>query len=245
MDLDLAPSKTKAKELIQTGVVILSGVVHKKPGQLISDKDSIYIKVLNDSLLRYVSRGGLKLEGALKKTNIKLNNKIALDIGSSTGGFSECLILNNAKNVVGFDVGENQIHPKMKVYSNFLNFEKVHFQEAENHKDLSPFLAAGFDIIVADISFISLTKLFPFVFKWLKQRGEALLLVKPQFELSAKDLNRSGVVKNQEMYDVVRENIIKEAQNVEFRIMDFFPSELTGKDGNKEFFIWVKKESTS
>jgi 23S rRNA (cytidine1920-2'-O)/16S rRNA (cytidine1409-2'-O)-methyltransferase len=241
LDLGLAPTKTKAKDLILNGSVFFKGKKIDKPGFVVSEAETLEIKLTASDLLKYVSRGGLKLEGALKKLNITVKDLTVLDVGSSTGGFSHCLLKEGAKNVIGIDVGTNQIHPDLKRYTNFIVFENVHFQDAESVDGLKEILKSKVDFVVADLSFITAEKLLPYVKKWLNAKGEGLILIKPQFELSPQKLNKKGIVKNKKDYQDVKDKFLSICKDLEFAVKDYFESSLLGKDGNTEFFLYIKK----
>ncbi len=246
VDRKLAVSRTQAQELILRGHVYLKSfdkeIILKKPSYLVQDaeRDIIFVKI--NEIQKYVSRGGLKLEQALKKINLNVNRKIVLDVGQSTGGFTDCLLQRGVEKVVGIDVGHSQLQEKIKLDSKVAFFENVHVKDLQDHlefKESNP--AGGFDLIVADVSFISLTKVIPHLSSFLKMNGDYLLLVKPQFELSKKDLDKNGIVRNPKGYLLVK-NQIEDAARLSFgEVISYFQSETIGKDGNQEFFIYGKK----
>lgn len=238
VELKMAPTKTKAKDLVLAGAVFLGETPLKKPGALYSKEDLSELRVFDDQILKYVSRGGLKLEGALNHLQLSVKGLKVLDVGSSTGGFSDCLLKSGANFVVGFDVGHNQLHHSLFNHPQLKNFEGVHFLQTQIHPELSFFLQQKMDLIVADVSFVSLDKLFPLLKNWLLPKGKILLLVKPQFELSAQDLSKKGVVKKDALYKKVEEKLCLCARENGFHVIDYFASVILGKDGNKEFFIY-------
>lgn len=242
----LATSRTQAQELIQSGLVFLKKADQNIPllkSNFQVDEPSKNLIFVQDNLLqKFVSRGGLKLEQALAHVKLSVLNLKVLDIGQSTGGFTDCLIQHKAQLVVGIDVGHQQLHQKIRQLAN------VKFHEGLHVKDLSdsePFLnsvpADKFDLVVGDVSFISLTKVMSFVKPYLKSQGHYLFLVKPQFELTAKDLDRNGVVKEPKKYGLVQSVIEQEARQQFGNVIDYFSSETPGKDGNQEFFIYGQK----
>lgn len=242
----LVASRTQAQDLIASGYVFVKknnqDVVVLKSNQQISeaDQDSIYVQ--KNEIQKYVSRGGLKLERALAHAKINVEGKTALDVGQSTGGFTDCLLHQNIKTVVGIDVGHDQLHEKVKANVNVVPFEGLHIKDLADHAAFQKVVPkGGFDLLVADVSFISLTKVMPFVKQYLKLNGDYLLLVKPQFELTANDLDRNGVVKNVKKYSLVQSVIEQEARQQFGNIIDYFESETPGKDGNQEFFIYGQK----
>ncbi|MCB0355651.1 MAG: methyltransferase domain-containing protein, partial [Bdellovibrionales bacterium] len=211
VELHLAPSKTKAKDLILSGAVICGEKKLTKPGAVYAQEEIQGVQVIDTQILKYVSRAGLKLEGAVKHSRLTIAGKKILDVGSSTGGFSDFLLQNDASLVVGFDVGQDQIHPSLLKNSRFKNFAGVHFNQADEQPELKEYLAQKFDLIVADVSFISVTKLLPFARNWLAAEGQLLFLVKPQFELSPDKLNKKGIVKKAEYYQEVEHKLRTQA----------------------------------
>ncbi|MBY0451511.1 MAG: TlyA family rRNA (cytidine-2'-O)-methyltransferase, partial [Bdellovibrionaceae bacterium] len=195
-----------------------------------------------NELQKYVSRGGLKLERALTKQNINVKDKVALDVGQSTGGFTDCLLKMGARQVVGVDVGHSQLHASLKTDSRIISFENL------NVKDLS--MNAGFvkevpinkfDLVVADLSFISLTKVVPSISNFLSDGSEYLFLVKPQFECGPENLDKNGLVKNAKVYKTVEADVKKSVMQYFKNVEAYFPCEVIGKDGNQEFFIYGRK----
>lgn len=243
----LANSRTQAQDLIKNGYVsILQNTQKKillKPNHEIQEDQFDLVSVDENVLQKYVSRGGLKLESALKHLNLDIQNFTALDIGQSTGGFTDCLLQQGAKSVVGIDVGRDQLHYSLKSHSRVQFFESLHVNELSTHKEfLKSVPKDGFDLIVADVSFISLAKVMAFLKPYLKSAGLYLLLVKPQFEAGPNALDKNGIVKDEKMYAIVQNTISEEAKRIFGEVTDYFASELQGKDGNQEFFIYGKNQ---
>lgn len=237
-------SRTKAQELIEMGLVknLKTQKSLLKASLNINENEVSQIQILDSSVLKYVSRAGLKLEGALRHTQINVESKTILDIGQSTGGFTDALLQRGARQVVGVDVGENQLHPKIKSNEKVVYYEKINARYLLRHsifKEAHP--ANYFDMIVGDISFISLSLIIPGLSELLKNSGEALFLVKPQFECGPENLNKNGIVNNPKVYSDIQENMIQVFQNEFGQVVDYFESSLLGKTGNKEFFIYAKK----
>lgn len=239
-------SRSKAQELIKN-----SHVYHKtkkifltKASYQVSEAEYSQIQIKESSLLKFVSRAGLKLEAALKRVCLDVAGMTVLDIGQSTGGFTDCLIQNKASLVIGVDVGEGQVHEKVRSYSNVKVFEKTNIRDLKKHDNfLQAIPKDKFDLLVCDVSFISLNLVVPDLSNLLKAEGYYLFLVKPQFECGAENLNKNGVVKNVKVYDQIKEKMIR-LFTEEFTIVsDYFESEILGKDGNKEFFIYGKNEA--
>lgn len=243
----LANSRTQAQELIKNGhVSILQNSQKKtllKPNHEILDDQFDLIRVDKNVLQKYVSRGGIKLESALKYLNLNIQNLTALDVGQSTGGFTDCLLQHGAKSVVGIDVGKDQLHASLKNHPQVHFFESLHVNELCSRSEfLKCVPAKGFDLIVADVSFISLAKVMSLLKPYLKSQGCYLLLVKPQFEAGPNALDKNGIVKDEKVYGIVQNNVTEEAKKVFGHVLDYFQSGLAGKDGNQEFFIYGKNE---
>ena len=202
---------------------------------------------------RYVSRGGLKLEGALKTSGVDPTGKLCLDVGQSTGGFTDCLLQHGAAKVVGVDVGHGQLHARMR------EDERVVAIEGVNARALSPAdlqvddgeddevgealevveapAEPRFDLIVGDLSFISLTLVLPAVVQFLADDGQLLMLVKPQFELQPGQVGKGGIVRDEAMYAVVEKRLHDACAALELKVLRWFDSPIAGGDGNREFFI--------
>ncbi|QRF57105.1 TlyA family RNA methyltransferase [Variovorax paradoxus] len=191
---------------------------------------------------RYVSRGGLKLEGALEAGGVDAAGKLCLDVGQSTGGFTDCLLQRGAARVVGVDVGHGQLHAKLREDARVLAIEGVNAR-ALSADDLQeegeePF-DERFDLIVGDLSFISLTLVLPAVVQFLADDGQLLMLVKPQFELQPGQVGKGGIVRDAAMYEIVEKRLRDACAALELRVLRWFDSPIAGGDGNREFFIHV------
>ena len=188
-------TREKAKREIMVGNVIVNDQVVTKAGTIFKDNDELNIRIKDK--LKYVSRGGLKLEKAIKTWDLDFSDKLVLDIGASTGGFSDCALQNGAKRVYSVDVGKNQLDWKLRNDNRIVSLEEMHIkdlkeEDIENQK---------VDFIVIDVSFISLTKVIPYFEKFLAKDGKAVMLVKPQFEVGREKIGRNGVVENEEYHD--------------------------------------------
>jgi 23S rRNA (cytidine1920-2'-O)/16S rRNA (cytidine1409-2'-O)-methyltransferase len=179
----------------------------------------------------------LKLEGALQQTGLSPQGLLCLDVGQSTGGFTDCLLQHGAAQVWGVDVGHGQLHPRLA------NDGRVKVIEKVNARAMTPELLGvqGFEFIVADLSFISLTLVLPAIATLMKPQAPALLLIKPQFELQAQDLGKGGVVKNPALYSQVEQRLRQACQTVNLDVVAWLPSPITGGDGNQEFFIHARR----
>lgn len=244
VDLKLVPSRTKAKELLQRGCIQVQSQgewlsVHspaQKWGALTHDQ----VKITDSDLLKYVSRSGIKLEGALREAAVTPRGWLCFDVGQSTGGFTDCLLQAGALKVVGVDVGKNQLAESLRVHPKVEFFEGINARDAES----SPIFRKYFnqvDLLVMDVSFISITKVLKSVLPVVKPDGHVLILIKPQFELGASALNKNGVVKDTEELKVLKEKMFQHFDSIGLQQIDLFNSQLAGRDGNQEFFLHAKK----
>jgi 23S rRNA (cytidine1920-2'-O)/16S rRNA (cytidine1409-2'-O)-methyltransferase len=238
----LAATRSQAQRLIAAGVRWRLGSQAwskvEKNGFMLPLQCELQIQ--DESETRYVSRGGLKLEGALQQTGMNPQGLVCLDVGQSTGGFTDCLLQQGAAVVWGVDVGHGQLHPRVRADA------RVHVIEKLNAREMTPGLFGpqgerGFDLVVADVSFISLTLVLPAIHLLIKPQACALLLVKPQFELQAHDLGKGGVVKNPAMYDLVEQRLKQACQALPLEVVQWLPSPIKGGDGNQEFFIFLRR----
>lgn len=229
----LCPSREQAKRLILAGEVRVKGELVTKHGTLIPDDSEIVLR----EPPRFVSRGGLKMEGALLHFGIDVTGRVAMDVGSSTGGFTDCLLQRGAVRVYAFDVGTNQLVWKLR------NDPRVISREQFNVRHLQPSdVAEPIDVLVADVSFISLTLVLPPVFPILKPGADAVVLVKPQFELQREDIGKGGIVRDSALHqracDKI-EQLIRAQPELEWR--GIVESSIQGTDGNREFLAWFRK----
>lgn len=243
--LKLASSRSHAQELIKAGQVF-----QKKRDQRISltkvslqvDESQIEIFVEAGPANRFVSRGGLKLEGALAHLGLSVENWRILDVGTSTGGFADCLLQQGAKSVLGVDVGHGQLHTSLQSHPRLKVIEGLNAREIEKDPQVLRALpAGGFDLVVMDVSFISISLIIPHLVSLLREGGFLLSLVKPQFEVGPEGLGKRGVVKDSGLYSAVKDKVMRICQNSKLSVKDYFDSPIEGKDGNKEFFIFAQK----
>ena len=228
----LCDSREQGRRLIISGDVTVDGKVINKPGTKVDDTAEIEIH----NKPRYVSRGGLKLEGALKEFPVSPEGKVCLDIGASTGGFTDCLLQNGAIRVHAVDVGVDQLVDKLRHDSRVV--VKEHF----NARYMTPEdLGEKVQLIVSDVSFISLTHILPAAYACLAEGGDMLVLVKPQFELQPEDIGPGGIVRNpalhQRAVDRIRDFVVNELHREWMGVAD---SPIKGMDGNREFLSWLK-----
>ncbi len=224
----LVESREKAKALILEGNVLVNDIKAQKPGTFIPPDASL--KILQK--MPYVSRGGLKLEAALKNLNIDVQGKVAMDVGASTGGFTDCLLQHGAKKVYAVDVGYGQLAWELRNNPDVVVLEKTNIRYLA--KDA---VTEKIDICTIDVSFISLLKVIPKVLEFLSPSGEIIALIKPQFEVGKKDVSKGGVVKDETKRLDVIEKISREAQDMGFDVKGIIKSPLTGPKGNIEYFI--------
>ncbi|MCL2524452.1 MAG: TlyA family RNA methyltransferase [Betaproteobacteria bacterium] len=234
----LAASRTQAQRLIGAGRVSCEGKAVAKPAQELPA--SAALTVAADDADRYVSRGGLKLAGALAATGLAIAGKDCLDIGQSTGGFTDCLVQAGARHVVGVDVGHDQLHGRLRGDARVTALEGVNGR-ALSAADLGDALpAGGFDLIVGDLSFISLTLILPRLPALLAADGDLLLLVKPQFEVGPGHVGKGGIVRDPALYQQVEQKLRDCAAALGLTVRAWLDSPITGGDGNREFFIWLR-----
>ena len=264
----LASTRSQAQRLIAGGVQWRKGNDWKavvKNGDEVPE-DAV-IELMDDSEARYVSRGGLKLEAALKQVGLSVTGLACLDVGQSTGGFTDCLLQHGAASVVGVDVGSAQLHPNLRADPRVLCVENVNaralvasdliaaYQDstsAEGQFDLeSDDLAADagfspeFDLIVADLSFISQTLVLPAVVPFLKAGGTLLTLVKPQFELQPGQVGKGGIVKDAAFYPLIEQRLREACTALGLTVTAWFDSPIEGGDGNREFFICARNNASA
>lgn len=239
------PSRTKAQDSIKAGLVTLTVEGQTRtvlaPSEMIDDIRPPQISVQKSLSDKYVSRGGVKLEGALSLLQLGVEDFHVLDIGLSTGGFTDCLLQRGARHVVGVDVGHNQLAAKLKSDPRLKWFEGVNAREI--NKNLSILAAQpehGFDLVVIDVSFISLTLILPGLKDLIRDNGAVLALVKPQFEVGPEGLGKGGIVRDEKLYGDVFQKIEDCVLSLGGRSLRYFESEIEGKDGNKEFFIYYR-----
>ncbi|HIX19663.1 MAG TPA: TlyA family RNA methyltransferase [Candidatus Akkermansia intestinigallinarum] len=228
----LVDSREQAQRLILAGEVLVKDQPVTKPGTKVDDDLPLTVK----NRPKYVSRGGLKLEGALQAFPVKAEGKICLDIGSSTGGFTDCLLQNGALRVHAVDVGTNQLVWKLR------SDPRVIVKEQFNARYMTPAdLGEKVQLIVSDVSFISLTKILPAAYDCLEEGGDMLVLIKPQFELQPEDIGPGGIVRDPALHRRAVEKIrLFVTEELHREWMGVADSPIKGMEGNKEFLAWLR-----
>jgi 23S rRNA (cytidine1920-2'-O)/16S rRNA (cytidine1409-2'-O)-methyltransferase len=228
VDRNLADSRTKAQALVMAGAVLVDEQLVRKPSEVF-DK-SANIRVKDDATSRYVGRGGIKLEAALREFKIEVSGFLCLDVGSSTGGFTDCLLQHGARRVVAIDVGHNQLDWKIR------KDPRVEVREGVNARYLKPSdFDEQFDLATIDVSFISLTKILPAVVPLLTDGGRIVALIKPQFEVGKDEIGKGGIVKDTIQHQRVVGEINAAAESFGLKIAGVIESPIKGADGNVEF----------
>jgi len=225
----LANSRTKAQALVMAGAVLADEQRIDKPSELVSPAAQIRLKGAADPASRYVSRGGVKLEAALKDFAVSVRDLSCLDVGASTGGFTDCLLQHGARRVTTIDVGHNQLDWRLR------NDSRVEVREGVNARYLkSQDFPEPFDLAVMDLSFISVTKVLPAVIP-LVNRGRSIVLIKPQFEVGRGAVGKGGVVRDASQHALAIGSVNQAAQQLGLRVCQVIESPIRGADGNVEF----------
>jgi 23S rRNA (cytidine1920-2'-O)/16S rRNA (cytidine1409-2'-O)-methyltransferase len=237
----LAPTRSVAQRLISNAAAEWASptgwAMLKKAGEDLPE--TAQLRVTDDAQLRYVSRGGLKLEGALARVGFDVAVHTVLDVGQSTGGFTDCLLAHGARHVVGVDVGHSQLHAKLLADPRVTALEGVHVRELDVLRQHAP--TGGFTLIVGDLSFISMVGSLPELLPWLEVHGHLLVLIKPQFELGPQALGKGGIVKDEADYPRLEARVRLACTALGLKVLDYFDSPITGGDGNREFFLWASR----
>lgn len=235
----LAESRAKAQAMVMAGIVLVNEQRIDKPSDSIPANAEIRIKGGDDATARYVGRGGLKLEAALREFQVDVVGLDCLDVGSSTGGFTDCLLQHGARHVVSIDVGHNQIDWSLRTH------DRVEVREGVNARYLKAAdFETDFDVIVMDVSFISATKILPALVPLLKADGRLLLLIKPQFEVGRGEVGKGGIVRDPEKHARVIEEVNQTAKELGLAARNVMESPLRGGDGNLEFLVLYEKIDT-
>ena len=227
-------SREKAKRAIMAGLVFIGQERYEKAGTMVDIESELNVK---GNTCPYVSRGGLKLEKSIKTWDLDLKGYTCMDIGSSTGGFTDCMLQNGATKVYALDVGTNQLAYSLRIDPRVVVMEKT------NVRDLDTDGFEKLDFISIDVSFISLNLVFPVASRLLKEGGQMVALVKPQFEAGREKVGKGGIVRDKSVHREVVENVIKYAENAGLRPSGLSYSPITGAKGNIEYLLYMKKTS--
>jgi len=238
VDLGLAESRTKAQALVMAGAVLVDEQRVSKPSETFNPNANVRIKA--GAQPRYVSRGGLKLEAALRDFAVDVSGTVCLDVGASTGGFTDCLLQHGAARVVAIDVGHNQMDWKLR------GDPRVELREGVNARYLAAAdFAERFDLITIDVAFISATQILPAVVPLLKPAGQIITLIKPQFEVGKGEVGKGGIVKDREQHQRVITEVNRVAEALGLEVGGLIESPIHGAEGNVEFLAWYRKAPAS
>ncbi|HVF45041.1 MAG TPA: TlyA family RNA methyltransferase [Pyrinomonadaceae bacterium] len=236
----LAPTRTRAQALVMAGVVMVGDRRVEKPSEALAPDAPLRVRGADDPAARYVGRGGLKMEKALGEFRIDPTGFVCLDVGASTGGFTDCLLQHGARRVVAVDVGHNQIDWRLRTD------ERVEVREGVNARHISPEdFKESFDFVVVDVSFISATKVLPALVPLLKDGGRVVVLVKPQFEVGKGEVGKGGIVRDPAQHARVVEEVNAAARALGLRVAAVTDSPIKGADGNREFLALYEKGAES
>jgi 23S rRNA (cytidine1920-2'-O)/16S rRNA (cytidine1409-2'-O)-methyltransferase len=232
----LAESRAKAQALIMAGVVLVEEQRINKASDLVAPDAEIRVKGSDDPASRYVGRGGVKLEAALREFQVNVAGLTCLDVGASTGGFTDCLLQHGASKVFAIDVGHNQIDWRLR------NDERVEVREGVNARYLKPEdFPASFELVVMDVSFISATKVMPAIMSLLTETGRLIILIKPQFEVGRGEVGKGGIVRDAEQHERVINEVNAAAEKLGLQLKNVIASPIHGADGNLEFLALYER----
>lgn len=230
----LCGSRSAAQNLINIGGVSVNGIIAAKNSLDVSETDDI--SLVETKLPKYVGRGGIKLEKALELWALDIRGAVCVDIGASTGGFTDCMLQHGADKVFAVDVGRDQLHEKLRADTRVISLEQTDIREFSLPDGISA------DFIGTDVSFISLRLILPHIYRLLKSGGTAVALIKPQFEAGRQNLSKKGIVRNENVRLRVVEDIKNFAAQCAFEITGTAQSPITGGDGNIEYLLALKKQ---
>lgn len=229
----LFESRENARIAIMEGLVYVDGAISDKPGTKIDVESEIEIR---GDLCPYVGRGGLKLEKAIREFHLSLNGKTCMDVGASTGGFTDCMLAKGASHVYSIDVGYGQLAWKLRNDPRVTNIEKCNFRYFDKEE-----LYEKIDFISIDVSFISLAIILPVAYRYLCKSGEIVCLVKPQFEAGKNEVGKNGVVRDSKVHESVLRKVISLAERINLYPKDITFSPITGAKGNIEYLLYLSK----
>jgi len=229
----LAKSREKAKAYIKDEKVYINNIMATKASNNVTDEDVIEIR---GEVEKYVSRGGYKLEKALNEFKINLSGKTCMDIGASTGGFTDCMLQSGSKLVYAVDVGHDQLDPSLMEDERVVSMEGINFRYMEKND-----IDSQVDFASADVSFISLKHILPVAYELLAENGEMVCLVKPQFEAGKEHINKKGVVKDEKIHVKVLREIVEMTESLDFSVKNLTYSPIKGPEGNIEYLMYISK----
>ena len=228
----LANSRQKAQAMILAGEVEIAGAKADKAGLQVEETATIEVR---SRLQKYVSRAGFKLEGALQDSKVNVPGRVCLDVGSSPGGFTDCLLQQGATRVYAIDVNTDQLAWKLRDDSRIVKIKK-------NARELTPDdVPELVDLVVIDVSFISVTKVLPGATACATANADFLILVKPQFELEREDVGKGGIVRDEALHEKAVASVSQTVESLNLQILGVFPSHLIGAEGNQEYFLHARK----
>lgn len=229
-----APSREKAKAIIMSGIVFVDNEREDKAGTFFDEKVNIEVR---GKTLKYVSRGGLKLEKAMECFGVQLEDKVCMDVGASTGGFTDCMLQNGAVKVYSVDVGHGQLAWKL------VTDERVICMDRTNIRYVTPDdIDDKIEFASIDVSFISLTKVLLPVRELLTENGQIVCLIKPQFEAGRENVGKKGVVRDRKVHIQVIDTVVEYAKSIGFKILDLDFSPVKGPEGNIEYLLYLQKD---
>lgn len=233
-NLGLAKSRTEAQNLIREGKIFVNNQKEDKPGTTIKEDSLVELR---GEKQKYVSRGGYKLEKAINIWNLDLNDKVCMDVGSSTGGFTDCMLQNGARKVYSIDVGTGQLDWSLR------NNEKVVVLEQTNARyiDKETINNDKIDFVSMDVSFISITKILPAIYSIIDEDTVFISLLKPQFEAEKEEVEKGGIIKDKKTHEKIILNVVKYAKTSKFDIIDLSYSPIKGPSGNIEYLMYLRK----
>lgn len=229
----LAKSRTAAQALIKEGSVSVNGRTVSKPSEMFDDERDEFSVAEDSALTKYVGRGGLKLETAVGHFGIDLNGAVCLDIGASTGGFTDCMLQNGAARVYAVDVGTSQLDGRLRSDSRVISLEKLDIRDADESV-----IPEKVNFISIDVSFISLRQILPVIGRFAAEDARCVALIKPQFELGRKKLGKNGVVTDPKLREKVKAEIVGFTESLGCRVIGVIPSAIAGGDGNIEYLMY-------
>lgn len=233
-ELNFARSRTAAQRIINEGAVLVNGNKIVKSSERVDTETDIIIISSDPECMKYVGRGGFKLEKAIEHFRIKLEDKICLDIGASTGGFTDCMLQHGAKKVFSVDVGKDQLDLSLKRNPKVISLEQLDIRNAKEE------ITEPVDFISIDVSFISLKLILPELNRFTSKESECVALIKPQFEGGKQNVGKKGVIRNPKIHQKIVEDLTGFTESIGYKVIDVIPSPIEGGDGNKEFLMYFR-----